>query len=158
MKGSVLGFDNSRNIVLSNWRQPLVKRASCPENVGGDGSWPDWDIKMAGELTPSVRLRIAARFLMRCLLNYQEAPRASIFIYMIFLPRINTDGHGSTQRGIAATTILDCGGKRSATPLSIARSAREKRCRRCALPPQSKIFAAVARSFILGLRIEKSSV
>src|ERR1019366_911194 len=86
MKGPVLDFDNSRNIVLSNWRQR--------GNVGGDGSWPDWAIKMAGELTPSVRLRIVARFLMRCLLLYQEAPRASIFIYRIFLPRINTDGHG----------------------------------------------------------------
>ncbi len=31
--------------------------------------------------------------------------------------------------------VLDCGGKRSATPLSAAR----KRRRRCALPAQSKI-------------------
>jgi hypothetical protein len=47
VKRSVLGFDNS------------------PENVGGDGSWADWDIEMAGELTPSVRLRLVARFFMR---------------------------------------------------------------------------------------------
>jgi hypothetical protein len=59
-------------MVLSQWRQPFAKRVCRPENVGGDGSWADWDIKMAGGLTPSVRLRIAARFLMRCLLHYQE--------------------------------------------------------------------------------------
>jgi hypothetical protein len=72
--------------VLSNCRQPFVKRGSRPENVGGDGSWPDWEIKMAGELTPSVRVRIAARFLMRCLLHYQEAHCASIFICMMSKP------------------------------------------------------------------------
>jgi hypothetical protein len=37
--------------------------------------------------------------------------------------------------------ILDCGGKRSATPLSQCVSLRKKRCRRCALPPHSKFFA-----------------
>ena len=66
---------------VKNWRQPFVKRVSRPENVGGDGSWPDWDIKIAGELTPSVRLRIVARFLMRCLLHYQEAhPRVNFYL------------------------------------------------------------------------------
>jgi len=68
-----------------NWRQPFVKRASRPENVGGDGSWPVWDIKMAGELTPSVRHRIAARFLMRCLVDYQEShPRVNFYLHDIF--------------------------------------------------------------------------
>ena len=74
VKGAVLRFDNSRFIVLSNWRQPFAKRVSRPENVGGDGSWPDWEIKMAGEFTPSVMTSDSiARFLMRCLLHYQES-------------------------------------------------------------------------------------
>jgi hypothetical protein len=63
VKVSVPGFDNSRNIVkdaVKNRRQPIVNRVSRPENIGGDGSRPDWDVKMAGELTPSVRLRIVA--------------------------------------------------------------------------------------------------
>jgi hypothetical protein len=67
VKGAVLGFDNSAfelEAAVKNWRLTCVKRVSRVGNVGGDGSWPDWDIKMAGELTPSVRLRIAARFLM----------------------------------------------------------------------------------------------
>jgi hypothetical protein len=84
MNGSVLGFDNTHNIVLSNWLQPFVKPVSRPENVGGDGSWPDWDIKIAGELTPSLRLRIVVRFLMRCLLHYQELhPRVNCFCIIL---------------------------------------------------------------------------
>jgi hypothetical protein len=34
---------------VKNWRQPFVKRVNDPEKVGGDGSWPDWDIKIEGE-------------------------------------------------------------------------------------------------------------
>ena len=46
--------------------------------------------------------------------------------------------------------VLDCGGKRSATPLfdSIAGTlphALPKRCRRCALPPQSKTWRTFER-------------
>src|ERR1035441_10317234 len=99
MNGSVLGFDNTHNIVLSNWLQPFVKPVSRPENVGGDGRWPDWDIKIAGELTPSVRLRIAAQFPMRCLLLYQEAHRASTFICIIF-------NHGLTRMDTDTKTLL----------------------------------------------------
>jgi hypothetical protein len=72
--------------VVQNWWQPFVKRVSLPENVGRDGSWSDWDIKMAGEFTRSVRLRIVARFLMHCLLHYQELhPRVNfICIFCAF--------------------------------------------------------------------------
>ena len=38
----------------------------------------------------------------------------------------------------SAFRTLGCGGKRSATPLCWAR-ASQKRCRRCALPPHSKL-------------------
>src|SRR5487761_2661926 len=68
---------------------------------------------------------------------------------------MNTDKRTSSQkikrtqrrsgRG-AAQRILECGGKRSATPLSSGRdgwnvrcvACVRKRCRRCARPPQSK--------------------
>jgi hypothetical protein len=73
-----------------DWRQPFVKPISRPQTVGGDGSWPDWDIKMTGELTLSVRLRIAARFLMDYLLQYLEQhPRVNFFLHD-FSPRIHT--------------------------------------------------------------------
>lgn len=40
----------------------------------------DEEIKMAGELTPSARLRIVALLLMRCLYDYQESnPRVNFF-------------------------------------------------------------------------------
>jgi hypothetical protein len=42
LKGSVLGFDNSRKLVFSNWRPPSAKPVSRPENVGGEGSWPGY--------------------------------------------------------------------------------------------------------------------
>ena len=50
----------------------------------------------------------------------------------------------------ACEHVLDCGGKRSATPLSdsIAGTlphALPKRCRRCALPPQSKTWRTFGR-------------
>jgi hypothetical protein len=71
--------------VLSNLRQPFVKPVSRPENIAGDGSWPDWDMKMAGELTPSVRHRIVAQFLIRCLLFYQEShPRVNFYLHGFF--------------------------------------------------------------------------
>jgi hypothetical protein len=35
-------------------------------------------------------------------------------------------------------SVLDCGGKRSATPLSQQSLEIKKRCRRCALPPHCK--------------------
>jgi hypothetical protein len=52
--------------------------------------------------------------------------------------------HPTEQAGVARRRkeLLDCGGKRSATPLSFD-VAERKRCRRCALPPQSKGCAAL---------------
>ncbi len=48
----------------------------------------------------------------------------------------------TAQRGGAQPDFLECGGKRSATPLWLPGPPSEKRCRRCALPPHSKIVAA----------------
>jgi hypothetical protein len=47
---------------------------------------------------------------------------------------------------------MDCGGKRSATPLWIRPTtlvATQKRCRRCALPAQSKCVAGLMRLLFL---------
>jgi hypothetical protein len=85
---------------VKNWRQSFGKLGSRSKNVGGDGSGPDWEIKMAGELTPSVRLRMVARFLMRCLLHYQEShPRVNFYLHDVF-------NHGFTRMDTDKTLIL----------------------------------------------------
>jgi hypothetical protein len=43
-----------------------------------------------------------------------------------------------TNGGRSARSVLECGGKRSATPLSDVTGPEEKLRRRCALPEQSK--------------------
>ena len=54
--------------------------------------------------------------------------------------------------------ILECGGKRSATPLSEAARPCEKRCSRFALPPQSKIFNShIHSSTNYGIQLPMSS-
>ncbi len=58
--------------------------------------------------------------------------------------RRSADWKSAIQRNAAKPQpdFLECGGKRSATPLWLHGPPSEKRCRRCALPPQSKIVAA----------------
>jgi hypothetical protein len=66
---------------------------------------------------------------------------------MIFTAALPPEKSQSFQKSSREpATVLDCGGKRSTTPLSPARrlflfgnfSTARKRCRRCALPAQSK--------------------
>src|SRR5688572_11679585 len=52
---------------------------------------------------------------------------------------------GTTQRGQAATKVLECGGKRSATPLWLRSRTFRKRCRRfaCHRTPKSSWSATI---------------
>ena len=45
-------------------------------------------------------------------------------------------------------SVVDCGGKRSATPLSEVRHAGKKRRRRCVLPAQSKTWRSLVVSLV----------
>ena len=101
-------FHKRLNATVKNWRQPFVKRASRPENVDGGRSWPDWDIQIAGELTPSVRLRIVALFLMGCLLHFSRVAYEGQFLFLrhlcifaaIFFPRRPRAGAVSIPTGL----------------------------------------------------------
>lgn len=67
---------------------------------------------------------------------------------------MKTRGLKVEDGGRSAQSVLDCGGKRSATPLTDAAHAQEKRRRRCALPTHAKTW----RSFVAALMFLASAI
>src|ERR1051326_6248471 len=57
---------------------------------------------------------------------------------------MKTTLHPSTIVSVPRASVMDCGDKRSAAPLSFAHHAAEERRRRFALPPHSKTWRSFA--------------